>query len=106
MAVCYQTSLILAVRNRRYRFAQSGTHNPNLEVPFLGARVCAIFMVFASVPVASEAGITISIPASNKPKQFDNVLFYVGIPNMSEYLTLFFPNTAPNLSSMGPHTSS
>ena len=36
MAVCYQTSLILAVRNRRYRFAQSGTHNPNLEVLFFG----------------------------------------------------------------------
>lgn len=51
----------------------------------------AIATVFASVPVASEAGVTISIPASNKPWQFDNVLFYVGIPNMSEYLTLFSP---------------
>lgn len=30
------------------------------------------------------------------------MFFYVGIPNMSEYLTLFFPNTAPNLSSIGP----
>jgi hypothetical protein len=91
MAVCYQTSLILAVRNRRYRFAQSGTHNSNLEVLFFG---CAggrdlHGLRFGACRLRSR-GYDF-YPCFQQPWQFDNVLFYVGIPNMSEYLTLFSP---------------
>jgi len=102
MAVCYQTSLILAVRNRRYRFAQSGIHNPNLEALLVACAGVRDLHGLRFGSVASEAGVTISILLLTNPQQLDDVCFYVGIPNMSEYLTRFFSNTVSNLSSIGP----
>jgi len=83
-------------------YHQSGIHNPNLEALLVACAGVRDLHGLRFGSVASEAGVTISILLLTNPKQLDDVCFYVGIPNMSEYLTRFFSNTVSNLSSIGP----